>query len=235
MYFSLAIPLITALLASTISARSVPPNVRAFFNAHRGPCRNQLGIEKGGFAYCGDKPGVIFLKGSGGQYDNMDIDCDGINRSAGKCGNDRSGQGQTSFGSLVRGVSNGAAKELDANLVPYVVFGNQDARPSFDPQRFGMRPLSVMAVVCGDRLIYGIWGDTNGGTLTGEASISLAELCFPNEGISGDNGHEANDVLYIGFTTGDAVDAARYNWRAKSAADFERSITALGDKLIARL
>ncbi|KAI9764944.1 MAG: hypothetical protein M1840_007969 [Geoglossum simile] len=234
-YFSLAIPLVSAFLASTISARNVPANVKAFYNAHRGPCSNKLSAEMGDVVYCGDQPGAIFLKGSGNQYDNMDIDCDGLNRLAGKCSDDPSGQDETSFQDDVKTASGGEVENLDAHLVPYVVFGNEEEYPAFDPREYGMQPLSVMAIVCGDRLFYGIWGDTNGGVLTGEASLSLAELCFPDEPISGDRGHGEHDVLYIGFTTDDAVDAESYNWLAKSAAEFEESIAELGSKLVARL
>ena len=87
-----------------------------------------------------------------------------------------------------------------------------------------------------DRLMqwYGIWGDTNGGTTTGEASISLGDLCFPNDGLSGDNGYEPQDVLYIGFTSGDTAPTGA-NWNAGSALEFSNSIKAVGDRLVASL
>jgi len=47
--------------------------------------------------------------------------------------------------------------------------------------------------------VYGVWGDTNGGKSTGEASISLATACFGN-GMTGDNGYSSHDVLYLAFT-----------------------------------
>jgi chitosanase len=81
---------------------------------------------------------------------------------------------------------------------------------------------------------YGIWGDTNGDINTGEASISLAELCFPKEDLSGDNGHVPQDVLYIGFTGANAAPKGA-NWRAKNALQFSQSIKAVGDKLVAGL
>ena len=83
----------------------------------------------------------------------MDIDCDGDNRSAGKCENDPSGQDETAFRDEVQKFSKGALKDLDANKIPYVVFGNEEHNPSFDPRKHGMEPLSVMAVVCGDKLV----------------------------------------------------------------------------------
>ncbi|KAH7062263.1 putative fungal chitosanase [Macrophomina phaseolina] len=159
----------------------------------------------------------------------MDVDCDGANLGAGDCANDPTGQSQTAFQDQVR--ARGIA-DLDANVHPYVVFGNDS--PRFDPQEYGMRPLSVVAVVCGGKLHYGIWGDTNGADTVGEASIALAKLCFPNDGITGDNGHDQKDVLYIGFTGSGAV-PRNANWKAGSARDFETSIRALGDKLVAGL
>lgn len=45
-------------------------------------------------------------------------------------------------------------KDLDANVHPYVVFGNRGTPPlEFDPEANGMRPLSVMAVVCNGQLV----------------------------------------------------------------------------------
>lgn len=80
----------------------------------------------------------------------MDIDCDGANNAAGDCANDPSGQGQTSFKDTVQtfGIS-----DLDANLHSYVVFGNEGDTPSFRPQDHGIRPLSVMAVVCNGQVV----------------------------------------------------------------------------------
>jgi chitosanase len=80
----------------------------------------------------------------------MDVDCDGANNSAGDCANDPSGQGETAFKDTVAsyGIS-----DLDANKHPFVVFGNSGASPSFDPQEYGIEPLSIMAVVCDNQLV----------------------------------------------------------------------------------
>lgn len=80
----------------------------------------------------------------------MDIDCDGANNSAGACSNDPSGQGETAFKDTVQSFG---IEDLDANIHPYVVFGNEGADPSFSPEQFGMQPLSVMAVVCNDQVV----------------------------------------------------------------------------------
>ncbi|KAL6904076.1 putative chitosanase CSN1 [Trichoderma evansii] len=227
--------LAVATLGAFASAYQLPANLKKIYDQHKsGTCAKKLsGTFSGGASYCGDIPNAIFLKGSNGNYDNMDIDCDGANNTGGKCANDPSGQGETAFKDTVKsyGIS-----DLNANVHPYVVFGNEGASPSFNPQSKGMKPLSVMAVVCNNQVFYGVWGDTNGFTSTGEASIALGELCFPNGGLSGDNGHDPKDVLYIGFTGSDAVPGKNgANWKAKNSAAFEASIKALGDKLVASL
>ncbi|KAM0451531.1 hypothetical protein ACHAPV_009960 [Trichoderma viride] len=223
-----------ATFGTAASAFSLPANLKTIYNNHKsGTCSNKLsGTFSGGAVYCGDIPGAIFLKGSSGNYDNMDIDCDGANKSAGACANDPSGQSETAFKDTVKtfGIS-----DLDANIHPYVVFGNEGGSPSFNPSP-SMKPLSVMAIVCNNQVFYGIWGDTNGGTSTGESSLALGKLCFPNEGLSGDNGHDPKDVLFIGFTGSGAVPGkSGANWKAKNTNDFENSIKALGDKLVAGL
>lgn len=82
---------------------------------------------------------------------------------------------------------------------------------------------------------YGIWGDTNGATSVGEASISLADLCFPDEDLNGNKGHDQKDVLYIGFPGSAARPGPDTKWTAGNPRDFEESIRELGDKLVAGL
>ncbi|KID70305.1 Endo-chitosanase [Metarhizium brunneum] len=221
-------------LPALASAYQLPPKLRAIYDAHKnGSCSSPLSSPMtNGTVYCGDLANAIFLKSSDG-YDDMDIDCDGANNSTGDCANDPTGQGQTAF---MDEVSQFGIPDLDTHIHPYVVFGNVDGSPTFVPQDRGMRPLSVMAVVCDNQLFYGVWGDINGGNLTGEASISLGKLCFPKEGLSGNKGHDTKDTLYIGFPGDKAVigkDGA--NWRANSTLSFMDSIKTLGDELVAGL
>lgn len=71
--------------------------------------------------------------------------------------------------------------------------------------------------------------------MVGEASISLATACYGTS-VNGNAGHDGDDVLYIAFPGADAVPGANgANWGAANYAAFESSITALGDKLIARI
>ena len=80
----------------------------------------------------------------------MDIDCDGSDNMAGNCSDDTSGQAQTSFKTTARSYG---IPDLNSSTHGYVVFGNEGDRPSFDPMKFGLAPLSVMAVVCNDQLV----------------------------------------------------------------------------------
>ncbi|KAJ5767486.1 hypothetical protein N7533_000069 [Penicillium manginii] len=228
----------TLLSAGLAAAYDLPDNLKTIYDNHKsGKCSNKLagGFSDGidgahTFSYCADIDGTIYLHGSanGGEYDNMDVDCDGLNDKGGDCGADETGQGETAFKDQL---SQLGIEDLDANVHPYVVFGNTN----FDPQQYGMEPLSVMAVVCNNQVLYGIWGDTNGEDSTGEASISLAQMCFPDDGINGNNGHGEEDVLYLGFTGKSAVPGSDADWKAGDRNSFEDSIKELGDKLVAGL
>ncbi|KAF2670029.1 Chitosanase-domain-containing protein [Microthyrium microscopicum] len=200
------------------------------------------------FAYCQDqKSGVIYVHGNGTNFANMDVDCDGQQspRPDDRCGASKDTQSETSFRTLARKYSKTAGNnitDLNANYIPFVVFGNTGSRSgytTFDPKKHGIQPLSVMAVVCGDKLIYGVWGDSNGDDgppLVGEASIALATACYGSSNINGNQGHDVNDVLYIAFpgSVANTVNV-RADWAAKSYDDFERSIESLGNELIQRL
>ncbi|KAK0713733.1 chitosanase precursor [Lasiosphaeria miniovina] len=235
------------------AARDVPANVLSFYNSLKagGACSNPLETgfrdTDGGpdtFSYCGDHLadfGIVYITGTGGALANMDIDCDGAQAGDGRCGNSDDIQSQTAFKDVVASYGAGI-DDLNANVHPFVVFGNDGSAPgwtNFDPQEYGIEPLSLMAVVCGDQLMYGVWGDTNGDDdpdpLVGEASLSLATACFGNS-MTGDNGHDTEDVLYIGFTGAGAVPGADgADWAAASFAAFESSIAALGDQLVAKI
>ncbi|KAG5657302.1 hypothetical protein KAF25_005866 [Fusarium avenaceum] len=252
---STARALTLSLLIALGATRDVPANVKALHDSivKQGHCNNPLATgfysQDGGkpvYSYCGDhkSQGIIYLQGTNGNLANMDIDCDGTQHGAGddgRCGSSSDTQSQTSFQDTVRGY-NKSIRDLNAFVHPYVVFGNEGTRAgykNFRPQDYGIEPLSLMAVVCGNKLIYGIWGDTNGDdapqALVGEAAISLATACF-GTGINGNAGHDENDVLYIAFTGKDAVPGANgANWAAKSYNDFAQSIKGLGDKLIQRI
>jgi chitosanase len=131
--------------------------------------------------------------------------------------------------------------DLNTHIHTFVVLGNDnsasegDGGKKFDATKDGgIQPLSVVAVVCNNKLVYGVYGDVNGGKVTGEASISLAQMCFPNEGLNGNNGHGTHDVLYLAFPGTEAV-AKNAKWGAKTAKEFEASLATIGDKLVQKI
>lgn len=114
------------------------------------------------FTYCGDRlssKGIIYQQGRRGALSDMDVDCDGVQGSPaddGRCGSSGDTQSVTSFADTVRGYGKAGVRDLDANVHPYVVFGNVGSRPgyaNFNPRSYGVEPLSVVAVVCGDKLV----------------------------------------------------------------------------------
>ena len=64
----------------------------------------------------------------------------------------------------------------------------------------------------------------------------MGQLCFGDDAVDGNTGHTSHDVLYIAFEGTAAVPGAKGpKWGAKTKEDFENSIKALGDKLVANL
>ncbi|PVI05233.1 glycoside hydrolase family 75 protein [Periconia macrospinosa] len=236
---------VTLLLASLAVAREVPANLKSFYDSHKnGKCANPVSIaynsgqKNADTHYCKDNgTGAIYLKDTSNGYADVDIDCDGSTT----CEGDGSWQGQTAFKDQVSKFSNGAIKDLNTHIHTFVVLGNDNSKEEgdggkkFDATKDGkIEPLSVVAVVCGDKLVYGVYGDINGGKVTGESSLALAKTCFPNEGLNGNKGHTKHDVLYLAFPGSDAV-AKSAKWGAKTAAEFEASLAAIGDKLVKKI
>ena len=179
----------------------------------------------------------------------MDVDCDGVGGvgADGRCRLELNPDTQnvTSFRDTVAGYGRGLV-DLNPYVHPYVVFGNDRGTRHrvgwhpFDPTAQGMKALSVMAVVCpGYKLVYGIWGDTNGDDgakpMIGEASLALATACGGKR-INGDSGMDEDNVLFVGFTGDEAVPGANgANWTAADFDSFERSIESLGNRLVERV
>ncbi|KAG0641302.1 putative chitosanase [Tuber brumale] len=223
-------------LADTILARKIPQNLQSFLDEYKGgKCPVQL---KSGFQFSENQaksakycttPARRFLWIAGPKsLADMDVDCDGANRSDGRCVNDPTGQGQTAFKD---GTARYGLDDLDSNKHSYIVFGNQKNSPSFEPSQYGVPDLGVAVVVCAGQFFYAVWGDTNGGTLVGEASISLATACF-GQGITGNNGHPDTDVLYLVFTGNRAATNSTVDWKAETFQDFESSLEPFGKPLL---
>ncbi|KAJ5212877.1 hypothetical protein N7449_000046 [Penicillium cf. viridicatum] len=116
-------------------AHEVPANLQEIYKSHKAAkCDNLLakGFSDGSkgtdMGYCSDIDGAIFLHSisKGGAYADMDVDCDGANNSEGGCSNDPSGQAVTAFQNEVKHFG---IKDLDANIHPYIVFGNEEHKP----------------------------------------------------------------------------------------------------------
>lgn len=234
-----------AMAMASVMGKEIPSNLQKFYDSvkNAGPCTGQ-NLLKGGFydqdtssnewAYCQRNTTMghaMYIKGPGDKLSNMDIDCDGDQTKADpRCKGSRDIQPATTWKEEVKRFN---ITDLNASIHPYVVLGNVGAL-EFDPRKYGIHPLSVVAVVCGGQLLYGVWGDINGNDrnpLVGEASLALATACF-GEKMTADNGHDASDVLYLAFSGAHAV-PHRAKWAAKSYEEFERSISSLGDALVA--
>lgn len=94
----------------------------------------------------------------------MDIDCDGnqdepsSNANDGRCGNSGDTQSDTSFEDTVASYGESGLKNLNPYVHPYVVFGNSNDRgtsgyATFEPTKYGVEPLSLMAVVCNNQVV----------------------------------------------------------------------------------
>lgn len=111
------------------------------------------------FSYCGDYLDdykIIYLQGKNGELANMDVDCDGEQAGGdGRCGRSTDTQSETTFRDQLRSYGTGR-RDLNASVHTYVVFGNQGTKsgwPTFNPEKHGVKPLSVIAVVCNNKLV----------------------------------------------------------------------------------
>ena len=117
-----------------------------------------------GFFYCqDDTTGVLYLHGQGDYLAHMDIYCDGLQDGGnGRCNGDN--QDITSFQDQVQEYSSltNYVDDLNPNYIPYFVLGNEcdggDSKcprdySAFHTEKFGVQPLSVMAVVCNGQLV----------------------------------------------------------------------------------
>lgn len=59
-----------------------------------------------------------------------------------------------------------------------------------------MEPNALGAIICNGKMFYGVFADSNGDSpqVIGEGSLILAQTCFPDDGMSGANGHPDSDV-----------------------------------------
>jgi hypothetical protein len=123
--------------------------------------------------------GAVFWKA------DMDIDCDGKQTSTCNSNTDPWYQSQTSFGGA-----------LDAAVLPYVVIPLPSSK--FDYTKQGISGGQSVAVIYGNKVVYGVFGDEGPSGIIGEASVAMATaLGIPSNPKSG--GVDAG-VTYIVFT-----------------------------------
>lgn len=153
--------------------------------------------------------GAIFFKA------DMDIDCDGGSGSA--CTNDPYYQPDTSYVD-----SNG--DPLDASTLPFVVLPLDSN--GFSASAYGIKGGTVVAVIYGDQVEYGVLGDRGPKGVVGEASYAMANLFGINP--SPISGGVDSGVTYIVFT-GSAVVSPIEDHAAAEALGIEEATALLAD------
>ena len=180
-------------------------------------------------ASCDQRVGGLYAPGSGKPANipvcglpravfwtaDLDVDCDG--KVSTKCNlmTDPWFMSQTA-------ATDSSGDALDAAALPFVVVPGRSTK--FDYRAAGLAMGSVVAVVHGDELVYGILGDVGPTSYIGEASYRMAELL----GIDPDPrvGGTEEPVSYIAFTGDDA--------RVEINEDHDEA-TSLGAALAAEL
>lgn len=127
---------------------------------------------------------------------DLDIDCDGKETPQCNLSTDPYFMNQTA-------ATDSRGNPLDSATLPFVVIPGRSMR--FDYRAAGLAMGSVVAVVHGDRLVYGVLGDVGPAAIIGEASYKMAELLDidPHPSTGGSEG----PVAYVAFT-GDAAEVA---------------------------
>lgn len=146
---------------------------------------------------------------------DMDIDCDGGSQS--ECTKDPYYQPETSCVSS-------SGDYLDASTLPFVVLPLDSN--GFTMSSYGIKCGSVVAVIYGDQLEYGVVGDRGPKGVIGEASYAMADLF----GINPDpiSGGASSGVTYIVFTEGAVVSPIESHSAAQTLGD-EEAIQLLAD------
>jgi hypothetical protein len=125
---------------------------------------------------------------------DMDIDCDGLVTERCSLKTDPDFQPGTAAESSL-------GKALDAAELPYVVVPSPSAL--FDFRKAGLALGTVVMVIYGEKIEYGIIGDTGPASIIGEASYAMAKRLGidPNPSTGGSDG----PVLYVAFKGSAAV------------------------------
>lgn len=104
------------------------------------------------WSYC-ETDNMLYIHHNGGGLASMAIDVDGKRP---KGDNPQDSQDGTAFEGILKRYNISGVTDLDPYIHPYVVFGNQGTKKgytTFHPRMYDIQPLSVMAVVCADKLV----------------------------------------------------------------------------------
>lgn len=88
----------------------------------------------------------------------MDVDCDGAQggpQDDGRCGESHTTIPTTAIKDIIQSYNVGIS-DLNPFEHGFVVFGNSGTKPgwkTFDPRTAGVSKASIMAVVCGDKMV----------------------------------------------------------------------------------
>lgn len=123
---------------------------------------------------------------------DLDVDCDGGLSSV--CKNDPDYQSGTA-------ASDSKGKALNASTLPYVVI--PQSSNGFNYKTAGLKMGSVVAVIYGSKVAYGILGDVGPAGVIGEASYAMAQELGLNP--SPTSGGADSGVTYVAFTGASAV------------------------------
>jgi hypothetical protein len=135
---------------------------------------------------------VCGLSGAVWWKSDLDVDCDGGQSSA--CKNDPDYQSGTA-------ASDSKGHALNASVLPYVVI--PQSSNGFNYKTAGLKMGSVVAVIYGGKVAYGILGDVGPAGVIGEASYAMAQQLGLNP--SPTSGGADSGVTYLAFTGASAV------------------------------
>lgn len=129
---------------------------------------------------------------------DMDIDCDGKITPTCNEDTDDAFQPDTSLHTA-------AGAPLDASTLPYVVIPSVSSR--FNHNTAGIPLGTVVMVVYGDKVEFGVFADTGPSNIIGEASYAMASRLGinPDPQTGGTTPQGAKDVLYVAFKGPGAV------------------------------
>lgn len=135
---------------------------------------------------------VCGLTGAVWWKSDLDVDCDGGQSAT--CKNDPDYQSGTA-------ASDSKGKALNASTLPYVVI--PQSSNGFNYKTAGLKMGSVVAVIYGGKVAYGILGDVGPAGVIGEASYAMAQQLGLNP--SPTSGGADSGVTYVAFTGASAV------------------------------